>query len=190
MVVDIKGRKSNRIVREALSVLVKMKHRGALGSEPNTGDGAGILFQIPHAFLAAKCAALGFALPDPGNYGVGMLFLPRDPDRRVAYEMQVEAIIRREGQKVLGWRTVPTDDSTLGATARSAEPFIRQVFIGKSLIRDEAVPERVLYVIRRAAENAIRQRGPAMRSSRRQPLRSHYHGQGHAHRPSGEFYPI
>ena len=131
MVVDIKGRKSHRIVREALAVLVNMKHRGALGSEPNTGDGAGILMQIPHDFLAAECAALGFALPAPGDYGVGMLFMPRDPDRRLAHELQLEAIIRREGQRVLGWRTVPTEDATLGETARASEPVVRQVFIGK-----------------------------------------------------------
>jgi glutamate synthase (ferredoxin) len=161
MVVDIKGRKSNRIVVEALSVLVKMKHRGALGSEPNTGDGAGILFQLPHDFLTARCAELGIALPEPGQYGVGMLFMPRDSGRRAAYEARLEAIIRGEGQTVLGWRTVPTDDSTLGATARSAEPLVRQVFIGRSAdLTDEADFERKLFVIRRAAENAIRYGGP------------------------------
>jgi glutamate synthase (ferredoxin) len=161
MVVDIKGRKSHRIVSEALSVLVKMKHRGALGSEPNTGDGAGILFQLPHEFLAAACAEQGIILPEPGRYGVGMLFLPQDSARRAAYEARLESIIRGEGQTVLGWRTVPTEDSTLGATARSAEPFVRQVLIGRSAdLSDEAAFERKLFVIRRVAENALRYAGP------------------------------
>ena len=131
MVVDIKGRRSHQIVRQALTVLTNMKHRGALGAEPNTGDGAGILMQLPDAFLRKVCAESGFELPAPGAYGVGMVFLPPDADRRAACEARFEDIIRAEGQRVLGWRTVPTDDSTLGNTARAGEPVVRQVFIGR-----------------------------------------------------------
>ncbi|MGC8780685.1 MAG: glutamate synthase large subunit, partial [Anaerolineae bacterium] len=157
MVVDIRGRRSHRIIRQALTVLVNMKHRGALGAEPNTGDGAGILIQLPHRFLAAAAAEAGFALPAAGGYGVGMIFLPQDADRRAAYERRLEEIIRQEGQTVLGWRTVPTDGRTLGKTARAGEPVVRQVFIGRSAdLADEPAFERKLYVIRRLAEKAIR----------------------------------
>ena len=157
MVVDIPGRRSHRIVRQALTALSNMRHRGALGAEPNTGDGAGILIQLPHRFLAAAAAEAGFALPAPSEYAVGMIFLPRDPDRRSAYERQLEEIAAAEGQRVLGWRTVPTDDRTLGKTARAAEPVVRQIFIGRGPnIADEMAFERKLFVIRRLAEKAIR----------------------------------
>jgi glutamate synthase (ferredoxin) len=157
LVVDIKGRRSNQIVRQALTVLANMKHRGALGAEPNTGDGAGILMQLPHAFLRAVCAAEGFSLPAAGDYGAGMVFLPPDPERQAACERRFAEIIRGEGQAVLGWRTVPTDGRTLGKTARAGEPVVRQVFIGRGDgIADEMAFERKLFVIRRLAEKAIR----------------------------------
>ena len=157
LVVDIKGRRSNQIVRQALTVLANMKHRGALGAEPNTGDGAGILMQLPHAFLRAVCAAEGFSLPAAGDYGAGMVFLPPDPERQAACERRFAEIIRDEGQAVLGWRTVPTDGRTLGKTARAGEPVVRQVFIGRGDgIADEMAFERKLFVIRRLAEKAIR----------------------------------
>jgi glutamate synthase (ferredoxin) len=159
MVVDIPGRRSHRIIRQALTVLTNMRHRGALGAEPNTGDGAGILMQLPHRFLATAAAAAGFTLPAPAEYGVGMIFLPHNPGRRAAYERRLEEIVRQEGQRVLGWRTVPTDGSTLGKTARSGEPFVRQIFIGRGagLVPADALAfERKLFVIRRLAEKAIR----------------------------------
>lgn len=131
-VADINGRRSNRILRHALTVLVNLRHRGACGCEPNTGDGAGILFQVPHNFLQAVCAGQGIALPEPGAYGAGMVYLPRDADQRRACESILEETIRQEGQTVLGWRTVPTHDATLGATARAGEPVVRQVFVGRS----------------------------------------------------------
>lgn len=157
MVVDIHGRRSHQIVRQALAVLVNMKHRGALGAEPNTGDGAGILMQLPHRFLAAAAAEAGFVLPPAGEYGVGMIFLPQDAARRAACEQRLEEIVRQEGQAMLGWRTVPTDGRTLGKTARAGEPVVRQIFIGRGAgLADELAFERKLFVIRRLAEQALR----------------------------------
>jgi len=159
-VVNIKGKKSNEIVRQALTVLVNLNHRGACGCEANTGDGAGILLQIPHAFLKRVCAGLKISLPSPGEYGVGMVFLPPDPALRRDCQRRFEEIIKEEGQRVLGWRTVPTNNATLGNTAKSHQPFVRQVFIGRnSKIADDMAFERKLYVIRKRAENAIRYSG-------------------------------
>jgi glutamate synthase (ferredoxin) len=156
-VVNIKGKASHDIIEQALTVLDNLAHRGATGSETNTGDGAGILIQVPHEFLVRECAALGFALPDPRYYGVGMLFMPQDDARRADFERRFEAIAAEEGQPVLGWRTVPTDGSALGPTARDAQPVVRQVFLQRSaLIKDRMSFERKLYVIRKRAEQAIR----------------------------------
>ena len=156
-VVNIKGEKSHEIVQQALTVLQNLDHRGACGCEDNTGDGAGILLQVPHAFLQHACDGIGLQLPRPGQYGVGMIFLPRDREQRHQCERRFEDIVRREGQEVLGWRSVPTDNLYLGETAKSREPFIRQVFIKRSAdLHDDLAFERKLYVIRRQAENAIR----------------------------------
>ncbi|MCC7411754.1 MAG: glutamate synthase large subunit [Gammaproteobacteria bacterium] len=155
-VVNIKGRKSHTIVEQALTVLRNLQHRGACGCEENTGDGAGILIQIPHEFLARESVALGFALPAPGHYGVGTVFLPRDPDQLRECETVFARIIAEEGQQLLGWRDVPVDDGSLGPTARSCEPVFRQVFIARSAaITDEDGFERRLYVIRKRLEHAI-----------------------------------
>ena len=156
-VAHIKGRRSHAIVADALTVLENMAHRGARGAEPNTGDGAGLLVQIPHAFLAAQARRSGDWLPPPGDYGVGMLFLPRDPGRRAACESSFAALVAIEGQEVIGWRDVPTDNRALGATAVHAEPFMRQVFIGRgdNLPHDPLAFERKLFVIRRLAEKQI-----------------------------------
>ncbi|HSE91083.1 MAG TPA: glutamate synthase subunit alpha, partial [Candidatus Binatia bacterium] len=156
-VVNIKGEKSHEIVEEALTVLQNLDHRGACGCEENTGDGAGILLQVPHAFFQDACEGLGFQLPDPGEYGVGMLFLPDHRNQRRQFEKILEEIITSEGQRLLGWRKVPTDNLYLGETAKAYEPFVRQVFIGRGEgIEDDLAFERKLYVIRRRAENAIR----------------------------------
>ncbi len=159
-VVNIKGKKSHEIVEQALTVLQNLDHRGACGCEENTGDGAGILLQIPHAFLQNACAGLGFQLPKPGQYGVGMIFLPPDRELRHQCEEMLEEIVTSEGQQVLGWRSVPTDNLYLGDTAKSCEPSIRQIFIGRDAAihydLDDMAFERKLYVIRRRAENAIR----------------------------------
>ncbi|MFZ5626173.1 MAG: glutamate synthase large subunit [Bacillota bacterium] len=159
-VANIKGKKSNEIVRQALTILLNLDHRGGQGSETNTGDGAGILMQIPHAFLVKECARLGIDLPEPGQYGVGMLFLPVDPEERAACEQKLEEIIAEEGQVLLGWRTVPTDNSSLGEMARKAQPFIRQVFIAPPRPQSDRMAfERKLYVIRKRAEKEIRHGG-------------------------------
>jgi len=154
-VVDLQGRKSHAIVRSALEVLVNLEHRGASGSEKNTGDGAGILIQIPHAFLAREAAKLGFRLPAPGRYGVGMLFLPQDAQSRATCERLFEDAVAQEGQKILGWRDVPTDNESLGATAKAAQPVIRQVFVGRGPDLEDMAFERKLYVVRRLVEKAV-----------------------------------
>ena len=160
-VVNVKGQPSNRIVRQALTVLRNLGHRGAAGADPNSGDGAGITLQMPHNFLKKACWEIGIDLPPVGQYGVGMVFLsPTDKARseRVC-EQSFEDIVRDEGQRVLGWRTVPTDATCLGATARATKPFVRQMFIGRDpRIEDDLAFERKLYVIRRRIENDVRMR--------------------------------
>ncbi|MEE9146464.1 MAG: glutamate synthase central domain-containing protein, partial [Candidatus Tectomicrobia bacterium] len=157
-VVNIKGKKSHELVQQALMVLKHLDHRGACGCEDNTGDGAGLLMQVPHAFFQPACDGLGFQLPNPGQYGVGMIFLPPDREQRQHCERRLEEIVHQEGQQVLGWRSVPTDNFYLGKTSKSCEPFVRQIFIGRdqAALRDDMAFERKLYVIRRRAENAIR----------------------------------
>ncbi len=155
-VVDIQGRPSHAIVSQALTVLKNLLHRGACGCEPNTGDGAGILIQMPHAFLARECGRLGVALPAPGHYGAGLVFLPRDPAQAAEVREILEDSVREEGQTVLGWRDVPTDPSPVGPTARSVEPVFRQVIVGRGpTVPDRAAFERKLYVIRKRAEHAV-----------------------------------
>src|SRR5690606_26811574 len=125
--------------------------------ETNTGDGAGVLLQMPHKFLAAATKKLGFELPPPGAYGCGIVFLPRNATLRRRTEEKLEQIVQSEGQTVLGWRTVPTNNSMLGETAKSCEPAMRQVFIGRSAeLDDELAFERKLYVIRKRAYSEIR----------------------------------
>ena len=155
-VAHVKGHRSPAIVADALTVLENLSHRGARGAEPNTGDGAGILTQLPHTFFAAEAARLSFPLPPPGDYGVAMLFLPRDAARRAACEADFAALVRAEGQTLLGWRDVPTDNRDLGATAAASEPVMRQAFIGRGPdlpdFGDGLDFERKLFVIRRLAE--------------------------------------
>jgi glutamate synthase (ferredoxin) len=159
-VVNIKGEQSHEIIEQALTVLQNLDHRGACGCEENTGDGAGILMQVPHAFFQDACDGLGFQLPRPGQYGVGMIFLPPDREPRRQCERILEEIVKSEGQEVLGWRKVPTDNLYLGETAKSCEPFVRQIFIGRNpALKDDLAFERKLYVIRRRAENAVRYGG-------------------------------
>ena len=149
-IADIKGRKSHKIVEDALTILLNLEHRGAVGADPRAGDGAGILVQIPHKFFARKAAELGFTLPPPGEYAVGYLFMPRDPEWRQAIRNVYEEITVREGLRVLGWREVPTDNSTLGKSVKPTEPVHLQVFIGQGeqkLSEDDF--ERRLYVVRK-----------------------------------------
>jgi glutamate synthase domain-containing protein 2/glutamate synthase domain-containing protein 1/glutamate synthase domain-containing protein 3 len=152
-VVDIAGRKSNEIVRRSLQVLVNLQHRGAKGCEANTGDGAGISIQIPHDFLKAECKKLGIGLPSPGNYGVGSVFLPRDSYTQRWCKEIVEAAITRAGQKVLGWRDVPTNNEPIGDSAKAVEPVFKQVFIGRDpYLKTVDDFERKLYLIRKRIE--------------------------------------
>jgi glutamate synthase (ferredoxin) len=156
-VANVKGRKSHEIIRQGLEILLNLDHRGACGCEANTGDGAGILIQMPHEFLKKAAAESGIQLPEPGAYGVGMIFFPPDAGDRAACEAAFQKIVEEEGQTFLGWRTVPTDNSTLGETAKASQPVVRQAIIGRAAsIRDPLAFERKLYVIRKRAENAIR----------------------------------
>ena len=159
-VVNVKGKKSHEIIRQALTALLNLDHRGACGCEANTGDGAGILVQAPHEFLKLVAREARVTLPSPGEYGVGMVFLPPDPAQRAECEKIFAGIVAEEGQRMLGWRTVPTSNNSLGATARAAEPFMRQAFIARGpKVPDDMAFERKLYVIRKRAENAIRYSG-------------------------------
>ena len=156
-VVNMKGKKSHQLVSDALQILVNLDHRGACGCEANTGDGAGILIQVPHDLFVTEAARVGFKLPAPGQYGVGQLFLPKNPAEREAIKSELTKIISAEGQTVLGWRDVPTDNSSLGKTAVAAEPFMGQVFVGRNpSIKDDDAFERKLFVIRKVAERRIR----------------------------------
>jgi glutamate synthase (ferredoxin) len=155
-VVDVRGRSSHDIVKKALEVLVNLEHRGATGAEKETGDGAGILLQIPHAFFAAACAKLGMTLPAPRLYGVGTVFLPQSEAGREAISRLFEDTIRSEGQELIGWRDVPTDNTALGASAKGSQPCIRQVFIRRAAgVQDADAFERKLYVIRRLVEKKV-----------------------------------
>ena len=156
-VVNVKGRKSHRILEQAIQVLKNLDHRGACGCEVNTGDGAGVLIQMPHAFNEEVCRKARILLPALGDYGSGIIFLPRNPTVRRKVEERFEQVVQSEGQHVIGWRTVPTNNGMLGETARSCEPFMRQVFIRRDAsITDELAFERKLYVIRKRAYNEIR----------------------------------
>jgi glutamate synthase (ferredoxin) len=156
-VVNIKGKQSHAIIRQAITILANLAHRGGAGSEDNTGDGAGILLQIPDRMFRTVCPGIGITLPEPGAYGVGMVFLPRDDLRRKAVEKRIEKVIADEGLIVLGWRTPPINESSLGQVARANRPYIRQVFIGRDAgqTRDSLALERSLYVIRKRCEQAL-----------------------------------
>ena len=155
-IVNIKGKKSHDIVQKALKVLVNLLHRGACGCEANSGDGAGILIQIPHAFFQRECNKDGIALPEPGHYSVGCVFMPPEVAQRQQCQDMLEQIVREEGQHVLGWRNVPQDNSLLGQSAKDVEPDIRQIIIARSekVPNDDAF-ERKLYLIRKRIEHAV-----------------------------------
>ncbi len=154
-VAHIKGEKSRAIVEQALEVLRRLAHRGASGSDPETGDGAGILLQLPHRFFKREGLHLGWEMPRRRRYGVGMVFLPPDPAARAACERVFEEVVRELGQRVIGWRDVPTDPRHVGRVARSVMPVIRQIYIARRRVVPSAF-ERTLYVIRKLTENRIR----------------------------------
>jgi glutamate synthase domain-containing protein 2/glutamate synthase domain-containing protein 1/glutamate synthase domain-containing protein 3 len=155
-VAHIKGKKSHGIVEQGLTVLKNLTHRGAVGYDPKLSDGAGLLIQIPDRFLREEMAKQGVKLPPAGQYGVGMVFLPRDPASRIACEYEIERAIKDEGQVLLGWRDVPVDSSDLAEAARRLEPVIRQVFIGRGRrVTVTDALERKLYTIRKSSGHAI-----------------------------------
>jgi glutamate synthase (NADPH/NADH) large chain len=156
-VAHIKNHKSHEIVRRGLRILVNLTHRGAVGADPLAGDGAGVLIQIPDAFLREECRRIGIELPAPGDYAVGMLFLPRDAASREACEGLLARFTEAEGQRVLGWRDVPTRNAALSESVRAVEPLVRQVFVGRGpACADQDAFERKLFVIRKQVENAVR----------------------------------
>ncbi len=160
-VVSIKGKRTHKTLKQALEVLVNLSHRGAVGSEADMGDGAGVLLQIPHKFFKEECPGLGISLPPAGNYGVGMLFFSRNSRECSAQKERLEGIILEEGQSLLGWRRVPVDDSILGEPARASRPALFQVFIRPCPeLPDTLAFERKLYVIRKRAEKELRHAGP------------------------------
>jgi glutamate synthase domain-containing protein 2/glutamate synthase domain-containing protein 1/glutamate synthase domain-containing protein 3 len=154
-VVNIKGRASHQIIEQGIQILVNLTHRGAAGCDPDTGDGAGLLIQIPHAFFARECDRLGFSLPPPGRYGVGMVFLPVERHERLLAEGILERIAREEGLEVLGWRDTPVDDTAIGRIARASRPYIEQLFLAPRNGMDQDALERKLYVVRKRAEREI-----------------------------------
>ena len=155
-IANIKGRKSHAIVQHGLRILENLTHRGATGADPLQGDGAGILIQLPDIFLRRACGKLGITLPAIGQYGVGMVFLPREPASRTACEQEIERAIQAEGQLLLGWRDVPVDNSGLSERTKEVEPVIRQVFVARgSRDMDQDAFERKLYIIRKRAGHAV-----------------------------------
>ena len=157
-VANIKGKVSHQVIEDALMILRNLDHRGAVGADPLFGDGAGILIQIPDSFYREEMSKQGISLPAPGDYGVGMIFLPREPASREACEQELERMVKKEGQVVLGWRDVPVDSAMqMSPVVRESEPVIRQIFIGRGpdvMVQDAL--ERKLYVIRKSASHRIR----------------------------------
>ena len=158
-VASISGQKSHDIIKKGIQVLLNLAHRGACGCDPETGDGAGVLIQIPHKFFARECEKLGFKLPEPSKYGVGMVFLPVEKHPRLQCEGILERIVREEGLTLLGWRDTPVYASAIGRVARASQPYIQQIFVGCAEGMDEDAFERKLYVVRKRAENEIRECG-------------------------------
>ena len=155
-IADIKGRKSHRIVEDGLKILLNLEHRGAVGADPRAGDGAGMLVQIPHGFFVKEAARLGFTLPEPGHYAVGHIFLPRDAEGAAIVREVFERVVAEEGLVLLGWRTVPTDNSSLGESVLPTEPDHVQIFIGRSeSLVDEDTFERRLFVLRKVISNTV-----------------------------------
>jgi glutamate synthase (NADPH) large chain len=158
-IANIKGKKSHQIVSDAISILCNLEHRGAVGADPRAGDGAGILVQIPHAFFVRKTKELGFTLPQPGDYAVGALFMPKEKAWRKVIQSIITDQIKAEQLTLLGWRDVPVDNSSLGETVKPTEPANMQVFIGRGAhIKDADDFERRLYILRKSISQAIYQR--------------------------------
>jgi glutamate synthase (NADPH) large chain len=155
LVASIRGEKSHDIIRKGLEVLINLTHRGAAGCDPETGDGAGILIQIPHAFFSKVCVDLGMKLPEAGAYGVAMCFLPVEKHSRLKCEGVLERIAQEEGLKLLGWRDTPVNGDAIGREARATQPYIEQLFVARPDGMNEDAFERLLFRVRRRTENEI-----------------------------------
>ena len=153
-VAHVRGEKSHQIVRQGLEILVNLSHRGAAGSDPCSGDGAGLLLQLPHRMLAEECASLGIELPAAGDYAVGMAFLPHDPEQRAEIEKLVESNMASRPDAFLGWRTVPIRSEAIGRVARETLPCVRQFFIAREELAPELF-ERKLYFFRKRLEKTV-----------------------------------
>jgi glutamate synthase domain-containing protein 1 len=165
-IVNIKGVKSHKIISDGITMLEHLTHRGACGCDPKTGDGAGILIQMPDEFFRKECSRIRIQLPPAGDYGAGLVFLPTTSEARNQVQQLFEQVVREEGQVLLGWRDVPHDSSNIGYIARGAEPDFRHVFIGRGASTpDQDAFERKLYVIRKRMELTIRQSDIALRKS-------------------------
>jgi glutamate synthase domain-containing protein 2/glutamate synthase domain-containing protein 1/glutamate synthase domain-containing protein 3 len=159
-IANIRGVRSHEVVRKGIQIMENLTHRGACGCDPLTGDGAGILMNVPHDFFSKESHGLGFTLPDPGTYGVGMVFMPPDVNERNTCKRIFEKVVREEGQIVLGWRTVPVEPAHCGVMARERMPAIRQIFIARGKgVADEATLQRKLYVIRKRVEALVADAG-------------------------------
>ena len=188
-VCQMKGKRSHDLVQQALTILVNLDHRGAVGAETNTGDGAGILLQVPHNFLKKVTSGLKIELPEPGQYGVAMCYMSPDAKVRAESAKLFEQVVAEEGQKVLGWRDIPVDNSMIGKTAKNSEPFMRQAFIARGAnCADDQAFERKLYVIRKRAYHVIRTQGRGRLLVLPESLLPHDDLQGHAHARAGRSY--
>jgi glutamate synthase (NADPH) large chain len=154
-IVNVDAVRSHETIMKGIQILVNLAHRGASGSDPKTGDGAGITIQIPHKFFARECGKLGFTLPDEGEYGVGMLFLPVEPQPRFECEAIIERVVQEEGLSMLGWRDTPVDADAIGRVARVSQPYIEQIFIRKTSGMSREQFERKLYIVRKRVESEI-----------------------------------
>ncbi len=154
-IANVKGLRSHEIILKGVEILINLTHRGACGCDPQTGDGAGVLIQVPHEFFAKQCSRIGFTLPAPGEYGVGMVFLPVERHDRLHCEGILERIVREEGLTLLGWRDTPIDANAIGRIARATQPYIEQIFIGRTLGMTREELDRKLYVVRKRAESEI-----------------------------------
>jgi glutamate synthase (NADPH/NADH) large chain len=153
-IAHIKGEKSHEILQQGLEILKNLQHRGAVDADANTGDGSGVLLQIPHEFLKQETEKLDVSLPAYGDYGVGMIFLPREPHSRIFCEGVVERILKEEGQKLLGWRTVPVNEEACGEAARATRPVVVQLFIDRNG-QPKEVFERKLLMVRKRIQKTI-----------------------------------
>ena len=163
LIANLNGIKSHKVIEDALTMLTNMEHRGACGCEPNTGDGAGILIQTPHAFFAKKCKEQGFELPEFGKYGVGVVFFPADRNLRRQCRVLFDDYIDELGFDLLGYRKIPTDHEELGESAVSVEPRMEQVFVAPKTPMERKALERRLYVLRKFSTHTIHNTYPQSR---------------------------